>query len=112
MMRLLAILLLALSVIATGEGFLTPSGAAVAQSQTYESVEHSQGAVIVARNCLQRSGIPVSGGIICQADKRVSDSRTEIGSGEWIVSRTSWPAASSGNGIEPAPALDPPRFLS
>jgi len=112
MMRLIALLFLALTVVATGDGFLSHAAAPLVHAHAHESVEQAQGTVVVARSCFQRSGIAGPSGVICQADKRASDNVPQTTEQESLVSRAVWPAAVSGDGIDPTPALDPPRLLS
>ena len=111
-MRLFAVLLLMLAIVATGDGFVAPAMAAPAAVERSADGAAEAEAQVLPRFCVGKSGIPTSGAILCQAEKRSPEMQVAVPTPPAAAKRRPWPTPLSGMGTEPGPDLDPPRQKS
>lgn len=111
-MRVFAVLLLMLAIVATGDGRLAPALSAPTAVESSAPGAAKPDARVLPRFCLGKNGIPASGAILCQAEKRSPEASAIVPAPLEAGKRWAWPASIFGMGAEPGPDLDPPRNIS
>lgn len=111
-MRIFAVLLLMVAIVATGDGLISPAMSAPTTVENSAPGAAEPNTRVLPRFCLGKNGIPTSGAILCQAEKRSPEASVIVPAPSEAGKRWARPASISGMGTEPGPDLDPPRNIS